>query len=905
MKQFFVLIAVCFSITLFGQCPGDFDFENAEGVVVSPDPSQGETFESGTLGIPYSDFFHILAPSNLSDVFGSSFDQDIDSLTFEGVLIDGIAIENSGFGLYSVFFEDEGMNPEIMLPSHTYCIELAGIPLSVDTLSITFVFNAFVSVESLGVLPIPFDISGYSLSVGQLILGCLNPSACNYNPQAHLDDGSCSDLDTCGVCGGNNCCSDASPPVFSFIPDDYTVECSDEILMEDAAAFDNCGEVYLETTDLVYPGSAAGAYEIVRTFTATDEAGNETTAVQVINVIDTTTPSFITIPPDMTVEFCPFEDLEAVLSENATAADLCGTVVIEYSNSYGSFTGALGNFTVTRTFTATDDAGNARQAVQVVTVEDTTAPEFTYVPADITIECSAEDLVAVLSENAIAEDCGDWLVEYVNSYEYFNSSGDYVVTRTFTAIDDAGNFSTAVQVVTVIDTTAPELTIPDDYTVECYDEIIFGAASATDNCGAVTIEWYEDIIQNETEEYFTVLLSYTATDDAGNFTTLNQAVTVLDCNYSGCTDESACNFDATAEEDDGSCQTLDECGICGGGGIPQNSCDCQGNTFDVVGVCGGDCLEDDDDNGICDNQEILGCTYEIAQNYETLATRDNGSCVFPCVGDVNQVIFDWDANGNIGIADFLQMLSVFGDVDGDGDGVWDSQDDCVDLEACNYDSDPTEECQYLDILEVCGGGCEADEDEDGICDDVDICIGVVDECGVCNGPGATGIFVEDIVFTYDSIFLPIDNEWFVYASGADTIFGFECPPPFSECDNNIENPSSLGVYTLTIESSEAVNPENGTVYRFYVNALNDTDNLSGVIGDNNNNLIFETPEGIFNSPFNTSWNASGINPTLLAVVPDLADDSYATIGLSGPASQSGISEQLTPAWLKMLTYRLP
>ena len=51
----------------------------------------------------------------------------------------------------------------------------------------------------------------------------------------------------------------------------------------------------------------------------------------------------------MTVEFCPFEDLEAVLSENATAADLCGTVVIEYSNSYGSFTGALGNFTVTRT----------------------------------------------------------------------------------------------------------------------------------------------------------------------------------------------------------------------------------------------------------------------------------------------------------------------------------------------------------------------------------------------------------------------------------------------------------------------------------------------------------------------------------------------------------------------------
>ena len=27
-------------------------------------------------------------------------------------------------------------------------------------------------------------------------------------------------------------------------------------------------------------------------------------------------------------------------------------------------------------------------------------------------------------------------------------------------------------------------------------------------------------------------------------------------------------------------------------------------------------------------------------------------------------------------------------------------------------------------------------DADGICDDVDPCVGALDECGVCNGPGA-------------------------------------------------------------------------------------------------------------------------------------------------------------------------
>ena len=47
-----------------------------------------------------------------------------------------------------------------------------------------------------------------------------------------------------------------------------------------------------------------------------------------------------------------------------------------------------------------------------------------------------------------------------------------------------------------------------------------------------------------------------------------------------------------------------------------------------------------------------------------------------------------------------------------------------------------------------------------------------------------------------------------------------------------------------------------------------------------------TPDGAFNSAFNSSWNASGINPAFLPVFPELADDTYATIGLTGPASTS-------------------
>jgi hypothetical protein len=66
-------------------------------------------------------------------------------------------------------------------------------------------------------------------------------------------------------------------------------------------------------------------------------------------------------------------------------------------------------------------------------------------------------------------------------------------------------------------------------------------------------------------------------------------------------------------------------------------------------------------------------------------------------------------------------------------------------------------------------------------------------------------------------------------------------------------------YTLTIEASTpAVAP--GTTYRLYVDMLNPTDSISAVFGNNDSNLIINTPDGAFNSPVNSSWSASGINP---------------------------------------------
>ena len=41
---------------------------------------------------------------------------------------------------------------------------------------------------------------------------------------------------------------------------------------------------------------------------------------------------------------------------------------------------------------------------------------------------------------------------------------------------------------------APELTIPEDYTIECSEELILEDASATDNCGEVEISVVETMV---------------------------------------------------------------------------------------------------------------------------------------------------------------------------------------------------------------------------------------------------------------------------------------------------------------------------------------------------------------------------------------------------------------------------
>ena len=92
-----------------------------------------------------------------------------------------------------------------------------------------------------------------------------------------------------------------------------------------------------------------------------------------------------------------------------------------------------------------------------------------------------------------------------------------------------------------------------------------------------------------------------------------------------------------------------------------------------------------------------------------------------CIGIENAEFLDANLDGVIGVEDLLNLLSHFGDEDMDFDGVYDSVDLCTDTTACNYVLSPSEPCEFLDAIGVCGGGCSLDTNEDGVCDVIDPC----------------------------------------------------------------------------------------------------------------------------------------------------------------------------------------
>ena len=91
--------------------------------------------------------------------------------------------------------------------------------------------------------------------------------------------------------------------------------------------------------------------------------------------------------------------------------------------------------------------------------------------------------------------------------------------------------------------------------------------------------------------------------------------------------------------------------------------------------------------------------------------------------------------------------------------------------------------------------------------------------------------------------------------------------------------ASAQSYTLTLEEHATDIVPGLTTYRMYIDMVNTDDFLSSIYGGDTAPLSITTSTGSFwNSQFGASV-ASGINPAFLAFFPELAADSWLTIGI--------------------------
>ena len=294
---------------------------------------------------------------------------------------------------------------------------------------------------------------------------------------------------------------------------DVTVECGSDIPAPSSATSDICGESSVEVSESFEPACGnTGIYH--RTYTATDDCGNTTTAHQAVTVIDTTDPEFVNPPANTSAE-C--DDVPA--AEDIETYDACGDVTVEYSEILFSG-GCEGN--LQRTWIITDECGNSNIHIQYINLIDETAPVLEEAPADLTIECTDEYVFADLSAS---DNCDDD-VDVTRSEVTSEGDCEYTITITWTAEDDCENTAVAVQVITVVDTTAPEFdSTPEDMTVDCQQVPAPEVVTATDACNSASV----DMTETSTDGCpYTITRTYAASDACGNSAVHVQTITVVD-----------------------------------------------------------------------------------------------------------------------------------------------------------------------------------------------------------------------------------------------------------------------------------------------------------------------------------------------------------------------------------------
>jgi hypothetical protein len=298
-----------------------------------------------------------------------------------------------------------------------------------------------------------------------------------------------------------------------------------------ATISDNCsdiGDITVVQTPAVGSTVGTGTHNV--TISATDECGNENSCTIVFTV---TNENGITITNAINTSInveCT-DDAAIINTGVVTASTTCGdgSVTIDYADvSDGNSCPEV----ITRTWTVTDPCANEETYVQIITIQDVTAPTAssleslvavcitdipvpnTEVVTDVVDNCSVNPIVTHLSDVSDGNICPE------------------VITRTYRVTDECGNFIDLVHTITVNDETAPVIECPEQTeTLAASDNPVCPDYTATaivsDNCSVSPTVSQSPLAGTDLSIGINII-TLTATDACGNSSSCEVLVTVDD-----------------------------------------------------------------------------------------------------------------------------------------------------------------------------------------------------------------------------------------------------------------------------------------------------------------------------------------------------------------------------------------
>jgi len=305
--------------------------------------------------------------------------------------------------------------------------------------------------------------------------------------------------------------SDQSAPVITNFPIDITVSCDQVPTPEDGDVeyTDDCGNVTTVYSENVIEGNCPNSYTIERTWTFTDGCGNSVSDTWTIFVVDESAPIVIGVPTNTTIN-CGEEVEEAVIN----AIDNCSAPEnITISLSAVTTPGDCGSEFI-RTWTVSDECGNTTVESQVVIILDNEAPVFTFVPTNINVVCGQEYelLDAVATDNCSAVTVTAEILE--------GSTCLGGLVRVFTATDGCGNSTTAEQIISIVDETAPVAVNPPPavqfFNCDDFLEVTASYVEFTDDCSNVDVIFDQGVLPSDCPGTYSIVYTWTAIDDCGN-----------------------------------------------------------------------------------------------------------------------------------------------------------------------------------------------------------------------------------------------------------------------------------------------------------------------------------------------------------------------------------------------------